>query len=100
MVHVAPAHGLCLEEVGYPAEAQLAARALGHAASANLRLIAELRSADCDGCPRFAADPSQLSPLRDAAFRGTSEVWSRSAPLTLGSVLSFGSGVWASAYVA
>ncbi|GAA3244132.1 tRNA pseudouridine(38-40) synthase TruA [Nonomuraea helvata] len=26
-VHVAPAHGLCLEEVGYPAEAQLAARA-------------------------------------------------------------------------
>ncbi|MEQ4714983.1 tRNA pseudouridine(38-40) synthase TruA [Nonomuraea sp. B19D2] len=26
-VHVAPAHGLCLEEVGYPAEAELAARA-------------------------------------------------------------------------
>ncbi|WP_193318233.1 tRNA pseudouridine(38-40) synthase TruA [Nonomuraea phyllanthi] len=26
-VHVAPAHGLCLEEVGYPAEAALAARA-------------------------------------------------------------------------
>ena len=26
-VHVAPAHGLCLEEVGYPPEAELAARA-------------------------------------------------------------------------
>ncbi|MFI9843110.1 tRNA pseudouridine(38-40) synthase TruA [Nonomuraea sp. NPDC051941] len=26
-VHVAPAHGLCLEEVGYPAEPELAARA-------------------------------------------------------------------------
>ncbi|SDH90300.1 tRNA pseudouridine38-40 synthase [Nonomuraea jiangxiensis] len=26
-VHVAPAHGLCLEEVGYPAEEELAARA-------------------------------------------------------------------------
>ncbi|MCF6473660.1 tRNA pseudouridine(38-40) synthase TruA [Nonomuraea sp. MG754425] len=27
-VHVAPAHGLCLEEVGYPPDAELAARAL------------------------------------------------------------------------
>jgi tRNA pseudouridine38-40 synthase len=27
-VHVAPAHGLCLEEVGYPPEPELAARAL------------------------------------------------------------------------
>ncbi|WP_328817634.1 tRNA pseudouridine(38-40) synthase TruA [Nonomuraea cypriaca] len=27
-VHVAPAHGLCLEEVGYPADEELAARAL------------------------------------------------------------------------
>ncbi|SEG99685.1 tRNA pseudouridine38-40 synthase [Nonomuraea solani] len=27
-VHVAPAHGLCLEEVGYPPEAELAARAV------------------------------------------------------------------------
>ncbi|MFC5832967.1 tRNA pseudouridine(38-40) synthase TruA [Nonomuraea insulae] len=37
-VHVAPAHGLCLEEVGYPGEGELAARA---AATRRVRTVTE-----------------------------------------------------------
>ncbi|MEV0235782.1 tRNA pseudouridine(38-40) synthase TruA [Nonomuraea sp. NPDC050786] len=54
-VHVAPAHGLCLEEVGYPAEAELAARA---SATRRVRTVSDRRAAPLGG-----------SALGDAAFQ-------------------------------
>ncbi|MEV4110752.1 tRNA pseudouridine(38-40) synthase TruA [Nonomuraea sp. NPDC049695] len=54
-VHVAPAHGLCLEEVGYPGEAQLAARA---SATRRVRTASDRRAA-----------PPVGSTLGDPAFQ-------------------------------
>jgi tRNA pseudouridine38-40 synthase len=69
-VHVAPAHGLCLEEVGYPADAELAARAR---ATRRVRTLGDPRRREDIGGAR-QSDASQgeiggLSALGDAAFQ-------------------------------
>ncbi|GAA2215440.1 tRNA pseudouridine(38-40) synthase TruA [Nonomuraea monospora] len=64
-VHVAPAHGLCLEEVGYPPEAELAARALA------TRRVRTAASAPASGSASASAQGPASTPgsaLRDAAF--------------------------------
>ncbi|NRQ30839.1 tRNA pseudouridine(38-40) synthase TruA [Nonomuraea sp. NN258] len=55
-VHVAPAHGLCLEEVAYPAEAELAARA---SATRRVRTL-EARDASASGVDGTAHDGAAL----------------------------------------